>query len=545
MSEAKETFLDPKTLLALGLIFFAWWGWDAHMKRKYPDRFKKKERIESQKPIAKTEKELNKLLPPPVLQPAKQEERELWFRGEKIDILFSSKGLGIKQAELKGYFDREKAPIQLAPKGQALFSSFFLNQAIPFDIERRGKRFIGRFSSAHVQIKKQIEVQEKDFALHVQTEVIPLQENKIDSLSLSFSHPIPQDKTSGFFKMFFIYGMDVLKAFLIYEGKESSRLLEKDLFFCENFQNDLCESGFQDQKIPVYKNTELAALGGKYFGKAFINKSSLLPSVQLSREKSFSRVFVKYSFLHSKKQNLEYSLFLGPKTLKNFESLGGSIRQWLDFGFFSWMARPLLLFLIWLYGFCHNWGLAIILLTFVIRLFLLPINIKSYKSMKIMQKIQPELKALREAHKSDPKKMNTEVMALMKKHKANPLGGCLPMFIQLPVFFALYRVLGESIELYQSPFILWIEDLSLKDPYFVFPVLGGLVLFIQQSITPMNLPKEQARLIKIMPLIFSVFMLNLPSGLTIYIFVSGLFGLVQQAFFVKLQASKKSEEEKC
>ena len=118
------------------------------------------------------------------------------------------------------------------------------------------------------------------------------------------------------------------------------------------------------------------------------------------------------------------------------------------------------------------------------------------------------------------------------------------MFIQLPVFFALYRVLGESIELYQSPFIGWIQDLSLKDPYFVFPVLAGLILFFQQSITPMNLPKEQARLIKLMPLVFSVFMLNLPSGLTIYIFVSGLFGLVQQLFFVKLSpADKESKEE--
>ena len=182
-------------------------------------------------------------------------------------------------------------------------------------------------------------------------------------------------------------------------------------------------------------------------------------------------------------------------------------------------------------------GLAIILLTFFIRLGLLPINIKSYKSMKIMQKIQPQIQEIKEKHKSDPKQVNAEVMALMKKHKANPLGGCLPLFLQFPVFIALYRVLGESIELYQSPFVLWIEDLSLKDPYYVLPILAGLVYFIQQSITPMNLPKEQARLIKIMPLIFSVFMLALPSGLTLYLFVSGLFGLVQQFFFVKIKSS--------
>ena len=545
MSEPKENFLDSKTLIALVFVFLAWWAWDSHMKKKYPDRFKKTEQS-----FVKTKEEDKspqlKKTKAPVFLAEKQKKQELWFKGEKIDILFSSEGLGIKKLRLKGYFDRKKNPIEFAPKDQSLFSTLFLNQEVPFNIEQKGNEFIGSFSSPDFQIKKKIEVQEKDFALLVQIELNPLKEKKIESLSLFFSHPLPKNQAEGFFKMFFIYGMDMLKSFLVYEGKESKRAQEKELLFCENFQNDFCEnrSGPQ-QDIPIYKNTELVALGGKYFGKAFINSSSLLPSVQLSREKDFARAFVKYNFLHSKKQKLEYTIFLGPKTLKNFESLGGDLRQWLDFGFFSWMARPLLLFLIWLYSLCHNWGLAIILLTFVIRLLLLPINIKSYKSMKVMQKIQPELKELRETYKSDPKKMNLEVMALMKKHKANPLGGCLPMFIQLPVFFALYRVLGESIELYQSPFVFWIQDLSLKDPYFVFPVLAGLVLFVQQSITPMNLPKEQARLIKFLPLIFSVFMLNLPSGLTIYIFVSGLFGVVQQAFFVKLQPSKKPEEEKC
>ena len=234
---------------------------------------------------------------------------------------------------------------------------------------------------------------------------------------------------------------------------------------------------------------------------------------------------------------MNYQIFIGPKSLKNFEDLGGNIRLWLDFGFFSWLARPLLMILTLLFSFLGNWGLAIIVLTLIMRLLLLPINIKSYQSMKIMQQIQPEIKEIRETHKKDPKKMNEEVMALMKKHKANPLGGCLPMFLQLPVFFALYRVLGESIELYQSPFFLWIQDLSLKDPYYVFPVLAGLVLFVQQLITPMNLPKEQARLMKIIPLIFSVFMLNLPSGLTIYIFISGLFGLAQQSFFIRTKTA--------
>ena len=548
MSEPKETFLDPKTLIALAFILFAWWGWDSYMKKKYPHRFKKTRTAPIEREV-KTEKTLEKRESQgPVFQ-EKHLEKELWFEGKEMAILFSSKGLGIKKVNLKNYFDRKQEPVQFLPKDLALFSTALFDQEIPFEIEKQGEKlFIGSFSSAHVQIKKRIEVKEKDFALNVKTEVIPSQEGGIEGLNLSFSHPLPQEKSSGFFQIFFLYGMDIFKAFLLYEGKESKRISEKELLFCKNFHQGFCETSSQtggNPEAPIYRNVELSALGGKYFGKAFINKSSLLPSVQLSKEKDFARAVIKYDFLHSKRQSLEYTIFLGPKSLKNLEPLGGGLRQWLDFGFFSWMARPLLLFLVGLYALCHNWGLAIILLTFVIRLVLLPVNIKSYKSMKIMQKIQPEMKEIRETYKSDPKKMNQEVMALMKKNKANPLGGCLPMFIQLPVFFALYRVLGESIELYQSPFVFWIKDLSLKDPYFIFPILAGAVLFAQQSITPMNLPKEQARLIKMMPLIFSVFMLNLPSGLTIYIFVSGLFGLVQQLFFVKLNPSKKTEEEKC
>ena len=545
MSNSKETFLDSKTILAVGLIFFAWWGWDAYMKKKYPHRFKK-----TIPTVVKEDETKPKKQPAAKKSEEKIAEKEFWFKGENLDLLFSSQGLGIKEVRLKKYFDRDQKPIQFVSKEGNLFATALLDQEIPFAVEQKGSFLIGVFSSEYGEIKKSIEVKEKDFALKVQTEVIPFQEKAFESLKLSFSHPLPQEQKSGFFKMFFLYGMDTLKSFLLYEGKEIKRMQENQLLFCKSAPLDFCEEGVQGgagglQSLPVYRNVNLAALGGKYFGKAFINESAILPSAQLSRSGSFARALIKYDFLHSKKQNLEYTVFLGPKELKNLENLGGGLRQWLDFGFFSWMARPILLFLIWLYKLCHNWGLAIILLTFVIRLALLPINMKSYKSMKVMQKIQPELKELREAHKSDPKKMNQEVMALMKKNKANPLGGCLPMFIQLPVFFALYRVLGESIELYQSPFAGWIQDLSLKDPYFVFPVLAGLVLFVQQSLTPMNLPKEQARLIKLMPLVFSVFMLNLPSGLTIYIFVSGLFGLVQQIFFVKLSPAKELKEEKC
>jgi YidC/Oxa1 family membrane protein insertase len=160
--------------------------------------------------------------------------------------------------------------------------------------------------------------------------------------------------------------------------------------------------------------------------------------------------------------------------------------------------------------------------------------------MKKMQDIQPQLKQIRENLKDDPQKMNLEVMKVMKESKANPLSGCLPMLLQFPIFLALYQVLGQSIELYQAPFVLWIKDLSLKDPYYILPVLMGLTMFIKHKITPTTMDPTQAKVMMIMPVLFSFFMISLPSGLTLYIFVSTLFGVAQQLYFL----SEKTKEVK-
>lgn len=521
MQNNKEHFLDSKTFIAIGLLIVCWLAWDHYMKKKYPVSPK----VETVKPaVEEIQKERKKEPPLVYLSKKHYKEKTLEFKGENMELVFSSKGFGVKQLKLRKYHNRQKEPVVFNSLEKPLFASFFFESVedfIPFKIKKQGNFFIGIFSSSQGTIKKTIEVDDKQFLLISKIEIEPVKRQKFEGLSLFFSHPLPkQDEKSGLLKMFFIYGRDILKAFVFHDGKQSERLTVEKI-----------------NKNTAYSNLKVAALGGKYFGKAFINNSSFFPSVVFEKAENKVQARVDYKFLHSKAQKLEYKAFLGPKSLKSFQKLGNEVRDWLDFGFFGWLARPLLLFLNWLYAWCNNWGWAIVLLTFFVRLCLLPINIKSYKSMKTMQKIQPQIKELKEKHKTDPKKMNLEVMALMKQNKANPLGGCLPLFIQFPVFFALYRVLGESIELYQSPFIFWIKDLSLKDPYYLLPVLGGLVLFVQQRLTPMNLPKEQARLLTIMPLLFSVFMLSLPSGLTLYIFVSGLFGLVQQFFFVKLGQS--------
>ena len=562
MREKENDFLDFKTFLAIGLLILSWLAWDYYMRKKYPKSFQNKTAIEEES--YKRAETTSQGLTPPLSQRAFDKtprEKILKFRGKNLNIDFSSLGFGIKSLELKSYYDREKNPIRFHSSGPgALFSSSVLGSAtpIPFHITKKAKKstkenireklgkkseeeniFYGEFSSKKLKITKRIEVIEELFLLKVKTSLefkkgfLPNKggEFKNRGISLNFSHPLPPpDSSEGFFQKFFIYGKEKLKAFVHYSGNHSLRLSEEDIV-----EEDIKGGGKRR-----YSKLNSAALGGKYFGKAFINRSDILPSIYFEKGEGEreGEVLAQLDYSFSKQaasrvQNLEYEIFMGPKSLKGLQKLDAGLGKWLDFGFFSWMARPILLFLNQIFDLCGNWGFSIIILTFFIRFCLLPINLKSYKSMKIMQKLQPEINALKKSYKKDPKKMNQEIMSLMKKRKANPLAGCLPLFLQFPIVFALYRALGESIELYQSPFILWIGDLSLKDPYYVLPIASGLIFFVQQLITPMSLPKEQAVMIKIIPLIFSVFMLSLPSGLTLYIFVTSFFGLAQQVIFLK------------
>ena len=225
-------------------------------------------------------------------------------------------------------------------------------------------------------------------------------------------------------------------------------------------------------------------------------------------------------------------------TKKNYDhltNLGDNLHQSVDFGFFGIIAVPILRGLQFFYDLIPNYGIAIILLTLVIRMLLFPLQFKSFKSMKQMQKIQPELTKLREKFKDDPQRMQKETMALFKKAGANPLGGCLPLVLQMPVFFAFYQVLYNSVELVGAPFILWITDLSIKDPYYVLPLFMGVAFFFQTKLNPSaSADPTQKKIMMFMPIIFCFFMKDLPAGLNLYIAVSTVFGIAQQLFVYRM-----------
>lgn len=224
-----------------------------------------------------------------------------------------------------------------------------------------------------------------------------------------------------------------------------------------------------------------------------------------------------------------FTLYLGPKDptyLNNFRNV--ALGNAIDYGWFAVVARPILISLKFFDSFLKNWGLAIILLTVIIKVLTYPLTRKSMASMKSMQTLQPQLKKLREKFKDDKERLNQETMQLFKTHKVNPMGGCLPMIIQMPIYIALYKVLYNATELYHAPFFWFYRDLSAPDPYFVLPILLGISMFAQQKMTPTTGDPSQAKIMMFMPILFTVFMLFLPVGLVLYIFVNTITTVIQQ-----------------
>ena len=239
-------------------------------------------------------------------------------------------------------------------------------------------------------------------------------------------------------------------------------------------------------------------------------------------------------------QEFNYNLYFGPKKLSILQQMGGDLSKSINFGWFDVLAKPMLFLLNFFYDYISNYGVAIILLTILIKGTFWPITSKGMKSMKNMQKLQPKVAKLKEKFKDDSQKMNQEMMALYKTYKVNPLGGCLPMFLQIPFFFALYKVLLMSIELRHAPFMLWINDLAAPDrlligfdiPYIhgipVLTLLMGGSMYLQQKMTPTTADPTQARIMQMLPIIFTFMFLNFASGLVLYWFVNNLLSILQQ-----------------
>ena len=224
----------------------------------------------------------------------------------------------------------------------------------------------------------------------------------------------------------------------------------------------------------------------------------------------------------------ETRIFIGPKLQDEMKQVAPGLELTVDYGLLTVLAQPLFWLLKWLYNLIGNWGWAIVCVTILIKLAFYKLSETSYKSMANMRKLAPRMKTLKERYGDDRQKLNQAMMEMYKKEKINPLGGCLPIVVQIPVFIALYWVLLESVELRQAPFILWITDMSSPDPYYILPLLMGATMLIQQKLNPAPLDPIQAKVMMMLPIVFTVFFAFFPSGLVLYWVVNNTLSIAQQ-----------------
>jgi len=288
-----------------------------------------------------------------------------------------------------------------------------------------------------------------------------------------------------------------------------------------------------------FMDATIAAGTDKYYTTAFYNFDTGFDIVVSPVHDDSPLLFVKGS------SDLKLSGYIGPKYHNTLAEIDERLTDIVEYGFMTFMAKPLFLLLQIFYSWTGNWGWSIVLMTILIRLVLFPLTYKGMVSMNKLKALSPKIKELQAKYKGDKQKLNTKMMELYKKHGANPMGGCLPILLQIPVFFAIYRVLQNAIELKASPWIFWVEDLSIMDPYFILPVAMGVTMFLHQRITPTNFTDPmQEKIMKFLPIIFTFFFMTFPAGLTLYWFINNLFSIGQQYYVNSLFAKNNDIEVK-
>ena len=297
--------------------------------------------------------------------------------------------------------------------------------------------------------------------------------------------------------------------------------------------DDIADKEFAQQTI----NGGWVAILQHYFTSAWIPKAEQSHTYSMLKARDGANI-VRFTSPQTTVQpgetaSLSAQLYAGPKDQYRMEEISPGLELTVDYGFLWWIAQPLFWLLTKLYGFLGNWGLAIIGVTVLVKAAFFGLNAKAYRSMANMRRVQPKLTELRERYADDKQKQSMEMMNLYKKEKINPLGGCLPILVQMPVFIALYWVLMESVELRHAPFYGYIEDLSVMDPYFILPIIMGVSMFIQQKLNPPPPDPMHAKIMQWMPVMFTFFFLFFPAGLVLYWVVNNILSIAQQYVITK------------
>ncbi len=431
--------------------------------------------------------------------------------------VLSTKGAVIKHWELKNYKDNDGMPVVLLKEFDIISPLAILfenaNRDLPQQVifDSSGSRMVlsenGRkegvltftYENQGVSITKRLKFYNDDYRIDVSIET----ENTPD------------------------YMVPVGTAFGVFDLESSMRTHAGPILLIDT---DLEKFDADDTNKYMTGNISWIANEDKYFTSALM---PVTPALGASFWNESGKPEIAYKYNSGK---TDLVLYAGPKEYDRMKNLGMGLEHIIDFGWFSIIAMPLFWFLKFLYSYLGNYGWAIVVMTILVRLPFIPLLQKSQQAMKKMQKIQPMMAEVKERYKKDPQKQQKEMTLLYKKHKVNPLGGCLPMLMQVPVFIALYNVLLQAIELRGAPFIFWVTDLADKDPFYVLPIVMGASMFLQQKMTPTTADPTQAKIMMFLPIVFTFMFLTFPSGLVIYWLVNNILAIIQQYFVNKKAA---------
>ncbi len=523
MNKNENSFFEPRTLLAIVLVAVVWIGWQSYLSKKYPAAVKP-EVVSTAEPKASINNKEQSFPPIADINKAIEtpgKEELIQAKSSTATFELSSFGMGLKNLTLAKYAQRNGTPVEFA-RGleQGIFRLHLADDPKPiiFLLSKESENvFVGTAQVGKTRIVRTIRYNPETFSFQNDVSVLN-PDSSFKGISLVLQEKKDLDASSG---GFFSTSSDKQEFLISQDGKSV------DIYNVTGIKEDV-------------NNTRglvlTMSLSSHYFASAVVDKSEIAPEAHILAkvsEDSFTGTLTYRVSSIRDKMDFHFISYSGPKSAEILEKADKGLVGIIDLGFFGVIVRWLLVILKWFNDYLSNWGFSIVALTLLVRALVLPFNIASYKSMKKMQNVQPKIQSLRERYKEDVATQQREIMALMKAEKVNPLGGCLPMLLQMPIFFALFKALGTSIDLYQAPFIWWIHDLSLKDPYYILPALMGITLFIQQKITPSTMDPQQAKIMQFMPILFTLFMVSLPSGLTLYTFVSTLFGILQQRFFMR------------
>jgi YidC/Oxa1 family membrane protein insertase len=295
-----------------------------------------------------------------------------------------------------------------------------------------------------------------------------------------------------------------------------------------------------DAEDKTFNNIKIAAMVDQYYTTFMYNLKNHMTVIETS-DNSKDNVPVLYI---KGEQNLNLHGYIGPKYVEVLKSINPELTKVVDYGFMTFLAKPMFDVIAFLYKIVYNWGIAIILFVVLVRLILFPLTYRGMVSMYKLKELSPKMQELKAKYSKDPQKFQMKMMELYKKEGANPLGGCLPMLLQIPIFFAIYRVLINAIELKGASF-LWINDLSSMDPYFILPVLMGLTMYLHQKITPNNFTDPmQEKIFKFLPVIFTFFFFSFAAGLVLYWTINNILSFLQQLVInKKMEAIEKAKKE--